>query len=329
MPPLFEWRATRTDVVLRAMAIASVVFNHTRLVTFGGGAAFLLMLSGMNFARFAIKDGTAPGIRRSILDMGRQVFVPSLALVLLSFALYRKFDVLELLFVRNWYALQTIAAFPVWWVQMFLQLLAGLYLLLWIPAIVRGTIRRPALAMLVFFGVGLFLRAAGALLTIPLLTGPRLPLSHLWTFALGAVVYFCAVDTTTSRSGTIWLPAACVLAGTIVGFDFGTWQYWWVTIAGLLLVRVKYIPLPHVVARVTTTVSAATFGIFLTHMLWFRAVSGVTKMWAGPDAIAHPLVLFFFSLLLGTATFAAFVAFGRAYRALQSEPVRPLPAIAT
>ena len=321
MARLFELRATPTDVVLRAAAISFIVFNHTSPIEYAGGMAFLLMLSGMNFARFTIKDGTAPGIRRSILDIARQVFVPSLVVVLLSFAYHGKFNVFELLFIRNWHDSERLSLFPVWYVQMLLQLLAGLYVLTWVPALVVAAVRRPALAMLILFGAGLVIRASGVFVPSPYMIR-RLPHTLLWNFALGAVVYFLAVDSTRPRSGR-WLAAACVLAGAFVGHEAGTLRFWWLAAGGFLLIGVAYIPLPTAVARIATAVSAAAFAIFLTHMIWFKVVSTIYDVWV-PRGSVHPWLLCFFGIALGTLTWAAFVAFGRAYRALQPEPARPV-----
>lgn len=319
MPRFFELRSTPMDVVLRAAAIFAVVYHHSTLMERNGGAAFLLMLAGLNFARFAVKDADAPGMRRSIVDIAWQIFVPSFAMVLLTIAIYRDVEVSALLFMGNWRGFPKHVLFNAWWVQMLLQLLAGLYLLSWIPAIARATVRRPDLAMLVLFGVALLLRASGALLSIPFLTRPRLPQTQLWTFALGCVIYFFAVDTTTSRPGSKWIAATCVLAGTFVGLDFGTWRYWWLTIGGLLLVCVRHIPLPRLVARATAVVSSATFCIFLTHLVWFLAARAAVRAWAGPDAIVHPFILLFAGVVMGTLTWGASAAFGRAYRALRSD----------
>src|SRR5262245_41317899 len=101
-------RSASSDVVLRALAIAAVVYNHSHQFDMGpmtleGGMTFLLLLAGMNFARVAIRESDADHLRRSIVTMMRQVFVPSFLLVVASFAAYQQFDLLELLFVRNWH----------------------------------------------------------------------------------------------------------------------------------------------------------------------------------------------------------------------------------
>jgi hypothetical protein len=327
MRRLFELREIPTDVVLRALAIASVVNNHTLIGTIdlGGGMAFLVMLSGMNFARFAVKDGHVGGIRQAIVDTAWRLFVPSLVMVLLTFAVNREFDLHQVLFIQNWTGRpQGLRLFPAFYAQLLLQLMAGLFVLSWIPAVARATVRRPGLAMLVLFGVALLLRACGDLLSINYLIRPRLPLSHIWTFALGAVIFFFAADTTKSRPGGRWLAWGCVLVGTMVGYSPTDLRFWWLIASGSLLVSVRYIPLPSVLVGITMAVSAATFGIFLTHVTWFHILRGVHGMWLGPQATIQPLLLFFFGVLLSTLTWAAFTAFGRAYRALQPAFARPI-----
>ena len=315
MTRLFKLQSTPTDVVLRALAIASVVMYHTNWINSGGGTAFLVMLSGMNFARFAIEDGTPVGIRRSIVGIARQIFFPSLVLTIFSFVAYQRFDWLELLFIRP-HLPHKISAFPVWFSQMMLHLLAAFYLLFSIPSVARATLRNPARVMLVLFCISLGLRSIAPAEFRLFDTLLHMP----WNFLLGPVVYFLAVDADTSSRGTKWLAAACVLAGTIVSFSPGNPRFWWVIASGLVLISVRYIPLPWLLVRVITVVSSATFYIFLTHNLWFKVVRHAYVVWAGPHAIVHPLILFVSGLVMGTVTWAAFTAFGRAYRAVQSDP---------
>ena len=319
MPRFFDLRSTPTDVVLRAVAIGNVVYNHSDPGDLGGGTASLVMLSGLNFARFAIKDGTESGIRGSIAGVARQIFFPSLALIILSFVAYQRFDWLELLFVRP--HPHKISAFPVWFSHIMIQLLAAFYLLFSIPAVARATLRHPARAMLVFFCVSAFLRSiAGYGLFDALL---RMP----WNFFLGAVVYFLALDAGTSNRGTRWLAAACVVVGAMISFAPTNPRLWWVIAGGLVLVFVRSIPLPQLLARITTVVGAATFGIFLTHVIWIKVGRRFTEMWLGPQSTVQTMILFAFALLLGTLTWAALEAFGRAYRAVKSDPARPALAV--
>jgi peptidoglycan/LPS O-acetylase OafA/YrhL len=319
MAQLFELRATPIDVVLRAVATILVVANHAtpgddRL---GGGAVLLLMLSGLNVARFAIHDRSPHEIRRSILATALRVFVPSLVAVLLGFALAGRMTLHDLLFVSNWGH-----EFPglMWFAQVLLQVLAALYLLSWIPMVARATARRPALAMVVLFGIGVLLRVYKPFLVNGSGVG-RLPHTMLWLFALGAVVYFLAMDPKTSRPATKGLAAVCVMAGLTVAYDPGAVRFWWILVGGFLLIAVRSIPLPHLLTRVTTVVSAASLGIYLAHLLWFRAIRNLTEAWAGPGATVHPVSLFSIGVVLSTATWVAVVAFGRAYRAMRLEPV--------
>jgi hypothetical protein len=318
MARLFELRPIPTDVVLRALAIAAIVYNHTTRLNLGGGMAFLLLLSGMNFARFAVEDATAPGIRRSIGAIARQIFLPSLLLILLSFAVYRRFDWLELLFIRH--NPQRISAFPVWFSHLILQILAALYLVFSIPWVARATIRWPAGSMLLLFGASVLVRASA-----PLLMELPFIFNHvrdtMWNFLLGSVVYFLAMDPKTSGGRARWLAVACVVAGAMIGHDPNGTRFWWLIITGGMLISVRYIQLPNVLGRITVAVSAATFGIFLTHEVWFKVVSRVNEIWAGPEGIVHPYILFVSALLLGTLTWAAVVAFPRTLRTARVAPL--------
>ena len=85
MMRLCELRTTPMDVVLRALAILMVTYHHSHLpprgqagfaMGLGGGMTFLLLLSGMNFARFAMAGADGAAVRQSILVFARQVYVP-------------------------------------------------------------------------------------------------------------------------------------------------------------------------------------------------------------------------------------------------------------
>ena len=330
MTRIFELRTTPTDVVLRALAIASVTFNHAHMTKgFGlaGGMTFLLMLSGLNFARFAVKDAEPEQLRRSIVEFARRMFVPSMLLLLFSFAAYRQFNLSELLFVRNWFDMGRVAIFYAWYPQMLLQLLAGLYLLTLIPFVGRALRDHPTRSLLILFGVGLLLRAAAPWIWEPPFWGmpevnpirvfPRLPHLALWNFALGGVIYFLAIDSPNPTPAKKWLAFACVLAGATLGWEVGKLQFWWLAIGGALLVGVRHIALPRIVAQAIVVVSVATFTIFLTHIFWFKAGNVVYGVLTGTGENAPKNVMFVIGLVMGTLTSVAISAFARAYRKVQ------------
>src|SRR5688572_21317875 len=99
-------RSIPTDVLLRALAISGIVFNHAHRgrddffpLGLAGGMTFLLTLAGMNLARFGVKGATPDSLRRAVGRLALALFVPALIAVLASLAIRRTFSWTEVLFV--------------------------------------------------------------------------------------------------------------------------------------------------------------------------------------------------------------------------------------
>lgn len=326
MRELFRLRATPPDVALRAMAMVAIVYHHAHLLDAGpfglaGGMTFLMMLSGLNFARFAVKDATADGVRQSILELARQVWVPSLLLVLLSFAVYGKFDLLELLFVRNWRDTKHIAAFYDWYPQVLLQLLAVFYLMFSVPALSRGILRHPARAMLALFAIGLALRVLAPLVWDTAYLRHRLPHTFLWNFVLGGVVYFLVMDRPAPKPASRAIVIACVVAGAVAAWNPRTFQFWWLVVGGVMLATVRQVWLPAVVSRIAVILSSATLTIFLTHLIWFKLLNNLYGVVTASRAVLHPDLLAVLALTGSVAMWVAFRALRAAWRLIRLQPL--------
>ncbi len=327
MRALFSVRATPPDVVLRGLAMFAIVYHHAHLLDAGpfglaGGMTFLMMLSGVNFARFAVKDGTAESVRRAIVDFARDMWVPSVLLVLLSFAAYGKFDLLELLFVRNWRDTRHIAVFYDWYPQVLLQILAVFYLMFSVPAVARGIMRSPARAMLLLFAIGLALRIFAPMVWDTAYLRHRLPHTFLWNFALGGVVYFLVMDKSAPRPAARAIALACIVAGAGTAWDPRTFQFWWLVGGGAMLVSVRVVQLPAILSRLAVVVSSATLTIFLMHLIWFKVLNNLYGFVTGSDAVLHPDLLAVLTLVSSTLQWVAFRAFLTAWRAIR---IAPLP----
>ncbi len=98
------------------------------------------------------------------MEFARQVCIPTLLVVLLSFVLSGRFSWFELLFVENLRTARRFGLFEGVVPQVLLQLLAGYYLLFSIPPVARLMLRFPARAMMTLFALALVLRAAGPFL---------------------------------------------------------------------------------------------------------------------------------------------------------------------
>lgn len=74
-------RAVETNVVLRALAIVTIVASHSNLITIMGGAHVLLAIVGFNLGRFQLGDQTRRDRTRSMLRGVSRVVVPSVLVI--------------------------------------------------------------------------------------------------------------------------------------------------------------------------------------------------------------------------------------------------------
>jgi acyl-CoA synthetase (AMP-forming)/AMP-acid ligase II len=74
-------RGVETNVVLRAMAIFTIVASHSNLITIMGGAHVLLAIVGFNLGRFQLGDQSRGERTRSMLRGVSRVVVPSVLVI--------------------------------------------------------------------------------------------------------------------------------------------------------------------------------------------------------------------------------------------------------
>ncbi|WP_076072112.1 acyltransferase family protein [Sphingomonas montana] len=279
MSNLLHSKSVDTDVVLRAIAIALVAWNHAipsgtkslGLPDFAGGMTLLMMMSGYSFARFVLTDATPVEVRHGLMLFAKRILLPSLAAVLFFMLIKRKVSLTELLFVSNWFTTYRIAIFPVWYVQVILQMMVLLLGLFAIPPFARWFVAQPLRGSLVVFAAAL---ATRMILPVFIDTKPllhHLPHLYLWNFTLGWLVYFLHDRRT---PGALTLASLAILASGAMVWGPLSYQFLALVVGGLLLVWKTRMKLPMIVARVVGLVSQATFTIFLLHRFFFVVYTG-------------------------------------------------------
>jgi len=263
----------RADILLRALAIISVTYNHahpysTFVLGWGGGMTFLMMLSGYNFARFGMREGTPEKARDYLFRLGWGIVVPSLIAVVFFFLLLQKFNLAELLFYRNWLTPERVAKFPTWYPQVILQMFAGLFLLFSIPSVARAILRRPLAWSLGVFAFALAVRALSPLVwdTVPL--EHHLPHLYLWNFCLGWLVYFALKEWPSPWSKLAVV--VCAALGATVHWGYDRLTFYWLTVGTALLVIPLDLRMPSKLGQFFHLVSQATLAIFLLHRFFYE-----------------------------------------------------------
>ncbi|KRF35095.1 AMP-binding protein [Nocardioides sp. Soil805] len=255
-----------TNVVLRALAIVTIVGSHANLFTLLGGAHVLLAIVGFNLGRFQLGDRSRRERTRAILRGLARVAVPSVAVIGIVAALSR--DI-------TWKQAALITAFTEWswseprWSYWFIEamvlavlLLAGL---LAVPAVDRATRRHP-------FGTPVVL----SLVLLPTrydlvgMPGDHVHRAHgvLWLLVLGWAM-------SQARTRAQRLVVSVLVLALVPGFFSvgGVERHVYLALGLLALTWVPHVRLPAAAAYVTGLVAASSLWIYLLHWRvypWFE-----------------------------------------------------------
>jgi acyl-CoA synthetase (AMP-forming)/AMP-acid ligase II len=250
-------------VILRAVAITSVVVNHTGVLAGHlaiDGAAFLLLVpAGYSFARFQLQRVLESGRAAWALGTLPRVIVPTVLVLLLQQVRHRELVVSPLLLYNN-FLNPPGEIFSYWFIEVYVQVHLLLALILSWHA-VHAPLRKHAYMSSV---VALTLSALASM-TIPLIwntehLGDLLPHFALWYFFLG----WCALFAT--QRWQRWLNTALIIAVPLAIMP-GTSRGTWIMVGGLFLNWMPAVRLPIPLARAISTLAAASLYIYVSHWL--------------------------------------------------------------
>ncbi len=300
-------------VILRAVAITSVVLNHTgALESYFAidGAAFLLLVpAGYSFARFQLQRVLESGRAAWALSTLPRVIVPTLLVLLAQQLRHRELVLSPLLMYNNF--LNPPEVFSYWFIEVYVQVHVLLALLLTWRA-VRAPLARHAYAS----SVVAVLVSAVASLVIPLFWNTKhlydlLPHFALWYFFLG----WCALFA--EARWQRWLNTALIV-GLSLWIMPGTSRGNWIIAGGLFLNWARPVRLPIPLARAISTLASASLYIYVSHWVILE-----------PFGRAFPSLGFVgqvvFAWLVGIVFWYAFERAWQAGRRLLERQRSPLP----
>jgi acyl-CoA synthetase (AMP-forming)/AMP-acid ligase II len=256
------------NVVLRALAIVTVVGTHASLYYLQGGAHLLLAVAGYNFARFRLTaHEVVDRLKRSSASIAR-IAVPALLWVWFMFTWREPFSVPRALLVDN---VAGDGLWRYWYVEVLLQLLVVLTVAFSLRAVRDLERRWPFALALVALGIGLVLRFAQPY------GSPDEPMYRTdtvaWIFLLGWAI---------QRARTVpqrLLLSAVTVVGTIGFFDaFDRGRY--VALGILALVWIPRVRLPRAAGRLVAALAGASLYIFLTHYATLPLLRHHVPAWA-------------------------------------------------
>jgi peptidoglycan/LPS O-acetylase OafA/YrhL len=268
------------NLFLRAIAILSVVFNHAYIdrylmehssidaIFFGlglsGGAVVLMLISGYNFAEFILNQNSAAAMKSSIWNLTKSIAIPSFLLILF-FIILSKFNIFELLFIRNWVDAERIAKFPTWYPQVMLQMLVVFLLIL--PLLYKYINRSPWFFSLACFAVSITLSLSSLYLFNIDMWEIRLPHLYLWIFVLGWMIFYARRS---NNKVYILITMALLVISSWLVIDIKSLNFYWIIAAGCLLLFCKDVRIPKSLKPIFSLVAQATFTLFLFHRFFFE-----------------------------------------------------------
>jgi len=250
--------AVETAVVLRAVAIVIVVASHIGPLKVLGGAHLLLGLAGWAFARFVLPapgvDDDASGVPGRLVRAAVRIAVPASLWIAWRAAVQPDVRLQNALLVN--YLLDP-AAIGYWFVESLLQVLLLLAVLFAAPAVRRAERRAPFALPLVLLGAALLLA--------------RIPdpdnLFAQWRFGPHQVLWIVVLGwlAQRARTGPQRLAVAAVVVVLLAGYFGDPGRDAVVAVGLLVLLFVRRVVLPRVVARLAAALAGASLAIYLTH----------------------------------------------------------------
>jgi acyl-CoA synthetase (AMP-forming)/AMP-acid ligase II len=256
--PARRWRSIEANVLLRALAIVAIVGSHANLFVLVGGAHLLLGLAGFNVGRFHLTDSPAADRRRHLAVSIARIALPSMLVIAVVATWTSGLD------WRNALLLNAVLGPPdwaepawhYWFIEALVYLLLGLLALLALPGLDRVERRWPFWLPIGLVGLGLLTRYE----LVVLAGGDVIHRAHVvaWLFALG---WATAKASHTGHR----LVVSGVLVATVPGF-FDDPAREALVVAGLLvLVWLRAVRVPAVLARLAGVLAGASLYVYLIH----------------------------------------------------------------
>lgn len=279
-PQRHRYTTIETSVFLRALSITGVVANHAGLMevlsgglsSLSGGATLLIMIAGANLARFQ-SDALFKGrFVQPMLSLLKNLLIPYWVVAIAYEIWKRKPDFFILLQVSNLISVDENSIFPVWFINVLVQIIVLFSLLFSAKAIQRLAKSAPWK-----FGVLVSIAGLGAAILGPFVWNTaylydRVPHMVFWVFALGWTIHFCA------SKGQKMVTTGLLAAVALIVLGATTSETWWVVLGGALLLWLPEVSVPHWLKSPFQILGASAYYIYLSHMMFVHIVSNVAHI---------------------------------------------------
>ena len=254
VPAWLRTRVLETSVVLRALAIALIVLTHAGIVEVRGGAHVLLAVAGYAFARFQLSSVDRPGRVAHVLESVTRIALPSAVWIGLLVLIDERYSWWNPVLLTSVAGGDVDPQWRYWFVEALVHVLAGLAVLLCVPAFDALERARPFAVPFALAVLGLLFRFGIIEVGTHHVNGR--PAVVMWLFALGWAA---------ARAGAPWQRwlLTAYVAGVVPGF-FGDPARELAVAAGLLvLLWVPSLRVPAFVVPALVPLASASLFIYL------------------------------------------------------------------
>lgn len=262
-----------TTLLMRFIAIISIVTFHFTTHNIGGSAFLLVIVAGWNFGRFQSTSAIRTESVYPILVSAARLALPTLLFLLLIQAKHGEPHLIDLVLLGN-FENATLRKPDVWFMFVMIQIMLLMAAILYLPTFRHLATNRPKQ-----FASGLLVVSVLAVLLGPLIWDTnhlynRVPHMLMWLFVLGYVL-----NKSTRPFEKIGAYAlAIVLPITVWGWYASPFwianAHYWIWGGCLVLLLFEKLPLPFLLSTLVYEIGGASMFIYLTHgsvqSIWHR-----------------------------------------------------------
>jgi len=265
------------SVVLRAIAILLVVLSHTlngKADTFAGATDVLLLIVGVNFARFQLSLLEIGGSRKVMRSTFRRAIVPYFTVLTLYFIYLKQIFWPEYLLYSNF----TAGVFwdgdrrfkTYWFLEVYITFILLVCLLYLLPQVRAFSRRRPKALPIALFNVGVVL----ALVARPYSDRGIFYEETLFS-ALPVLMFGWLLEKLKTPAEKCALLVAGIASACLLPLDREPLALPLLVIAVPALMFVRRVPVDPVLAGLLSTVAGASFYIYLLHGIVLHGLRAV------------------------------------------------------
>ncbi|MGF0238575.1 amino acid adenylation domain-containing protein [Rhodococcus sp. IEGM1300] len=267
----FSIRAVEIPVLLRVLAIVLIVAGHFHLFSkwpIAGETKLLFLISGISLARFQLKAINERGNAGSLIKSMVSIAVPTILYTVLTQVMFDRVHWQTLLLISNWFRTEDIGVFTYWYIELLVQMIAIIGLALSFQR-VRQAILADPFRFFIITACGL--AVASVLINAYVFDASdlqnRVPQHYLSVMVLGMAIYYAHSNVQKCVVSAV----ALLLMGwqdalAVYGNEALLREYVDIALpAVLMLIWVRSVPVPGLIARGVALIASSTLYIYLTH----------------------------------------------------------------